>query len=829
MSASPRIIGAVLRKDLLIVWPMALMSAALIVFGIAVERLQIDIGLLTPLLLPLTWLASAVLVVAVIQQDTAISVRHDWLTRPTGRFNVIAAKCLFIGLTLLLPAFLARLVGYLAAGWAPLQALGGALQLDMPAVLLALPVVIAVAATTATLLQAVATLVAILLFVLVLPSFLPEMGVPVLDETVLSGGLGWIVFVPLVWLSLGLVAAVLLLVYRSRRPLAARLVVAGVSILIVSLLVLIKPDQALALQRSVSTANPPEDFDVSLAGGCFASETVSGSATTEQALRKSSFQGRGTWSNDQLEEAGPNPVAFSTLLASRGIPEGWRLKVTHVSGRWRDAAGRELAQISASGPGSRPVVTLAGVTGAAHFWLLPRAAADRLVSAAMPRLELRYALALLEPHTLSLPVDGRRHAYPGLGYCSVTRDPSQGEVVLDCFTHGRQPAFVHAQFEGALRGVDERTPDFRPGWLSPLSGSRHRLAVPVPRGVNASHLNVTAYSARTHLQRQINVPGVLGGPVAACAIPAATPPAADAPLQSIWRDTSPHESLRITVADGVQLEVLDWGGTGQPLVLLAGLSNSAHIYDEFAVKLAKHFHVYGISRRGHGNSTTAEAGYDVPNLANDVLRVVDALKLSAPLIAGHSIASEELSELGARHSERIAGLIYIDGPDDRATKVSGELRALGRTLPPPPEPTAQDTRSYAAVTAYSTRLGGVGYPEGEFVADYEIAADGSLGMRRSDPLVFEEIENRVQHPDYGKIRVPALGFYARPRNAMRPWFDANDPKLLGTVARIHDLQNAERDSEKAAFLGGLKGSKAIDIVGGKHHLFISNEAEVLDA
>ncbi len=46
-----------------------------------------------------------------------------------------------------------------------------------------------------------------------------------------------------------------------------------------------------------------------------------------------------------------------------------------------------------------------------------------------------------------------------------------------------------------------------------------------------------------------------------------------------WADPSPHQTRLITVEPGVQLEVLDWGGTGPPLVLLAGYL-SAHAYDE---------------------------------------------------------------------------------------------------------------------------------------------------------------------------------------------------------------------------------------------------------
>jgi pimeloyl-ACP methyl ester carboxylesterase len=39
---------------------------------------------------------------------------------------------------------------------------------------------------------------------------------------------------------------------------------------------------------------------------------------------------------------------------------------------------------------------------------------------------------------------------------------------------------------------------------------------------------------------------------------------------------------------------------------------------------------------------------------------MDALKLERPVIAGFSIAGEELSSIGSRHPERVAGLVYLD-------------------------------------------------------------------------------------------------------------------------------------------------------------------------
>src|SRR5262245_13193026 len=54
-------------------------------------------------------------------------------------------------------------------------------------------------------------------------------------------------------------------------------------------------------------------------------------------------------------------------------------------------------------------------------------------------------------------------------------------------------------------------------------------------------------------------------------------------------DTSPHRTIVVTVAPDVQLEVLDWGGTGDMMVLLTGLGDNAHVYDEFAYQFTDRF------------------------------------------------------------------------------------------------------------------------------------------------------------------------------------------------------------------------------------------------
>jgi len=128
-------------------------------------------------------------------------------------------------------------------------------------------------------------------------------------------------------------------------------------------------------------------------------------------------------------------------------------------------------------------------------------------------------------------------------------------------------------------------------------------------------------------------------------------------------DRSAPTIQMIAVEPDVKLEVLDWGGTGRALILLAGMGDTAHVFDAFAPKLTAKYHVYGITRRGFGMSSKPQfvtANYSAARLGDDVLAVVAALQLNRPILIGHSLAGEELSDIGFHHPDAIAGLIYLD-------------------------------------------------------------------------------------------------------------------------------------------------------------------------
>lgn len=133
--------------------------------------------------------------------------------------------------------------------------------------------------------------------------------------------------------------------------------------------------------------------------------------------------------------------------------------------------------------------------------------------------------------------------------------------------------------------------------------------------------------------------------------------------KDVWPLPLPHAIRFVTVDTNVKLEVLDWGGRGPPIVFLAGLGGTAHVFDLFAPRFGPRYHVYGITRRGFGESSAPAptvGNYTAARLGDDVLAVLDSLHLARPVLVGHSIVGEELSAIGSRHPDRVAGLVYLD-------------------------------------------------------------------------------------------------------------------------------------------------------------------------
>src|SRR5215213_3321587 len=159
------------------------------------------------------------------------------------------------------------------------------------------------------------------------------------------------------------------------------------------------------------------------------------------------------------------------------------------------------------------------------------------------------------------------------------------------------------------------------------------------------------------------LPLFLLGAVALLAVGAPTTARAWDHKPAACKDDTPHETRMVKVAPGVELEVLEWGGTGQTMVLLTGLGDNAHVYDQFAFQFTDDFHVIGITRRGFLPSSQPEHGYDVDTRARDDIAVLDAFGIRKATFVGHSLAGSELSKIGEVYHHRVETLVYLDAAD----------------------------------------------------------------------------------------------------------------------------------------------------------------------
>ena len=291
-------------------------------------------------------------------------------------------------------------------------------------------------------------------------------------------------------------------------------------------------------------------------------------------------------------------------------------------------------------------------------------------------------------------------------------------------------------------------------------------------------------------------------------------------------DGSSHQVFFVPVDKGVKLEVLDWGGVGRPVILLAGLGYDAHVWDKFAPKLTAHYHVYGITRRGFGASSApapTDGNYSADRLGDDVLAVMDQLKLDKPVLVGHAKAGQELSSIGSRHPEKMAGLVYLDAGysyafyDSKHGDLLLDAIELRNRLDEYLAAGAPDLKQY--FTELQTSL-----PQFEHdVQDFqdELALMPNMPPRTvAPPPIMVAIGAGAEK--YTAIHAPVLGIFADPHNLGQ--FDADNPQERQKLI----LDDFERTTAQAdAFQAGIPGSRVVRIPNAGHMIFVSNEADVL--
>ena len=116
----------------------------------------------------------------------------------------------------------------------------------------------------------------------------------------------------------------------------------------------------------------------------------------------------------------------------------------------------------------------------------------------------------------------------------------------------------------------------------------------------------------------------------------------------------------ITTSDGVRLSYLE-AGSGKPLVLLPGWSQTAAMYGPQLDALSQHYRVIALDLRGHGESDKPAHGYRIARLAVDTHEALAALDLQDVVLAGHSMGCSVIYSYWEHFgADRLSKLILID-------------------------------------------------------------------------------------------------------------------------------------------------------------------------
>lgn len=235
---------------------------------------------------------------------------------------------------------------------------------------------------------------------------------------------------------------------------------------------------------------------------------------------------------------------------------------------------------------------------------------------------------------------------------------------------------------------------------------------------------------------------------------------------------------QFATVNGVKLHYLDWGGKGETLLFLTSLGGSADDFHPLATRLGDRFHAIGLTRRGQGRSDKPVAGYDTSTLVEDIRAFLDLKKIKRATLVGYSLAGNELTAFSTLYPKRVEKLVYLDAAYDLPQNAE-----LGRK------------------------------------------AGLDLKLPGADDITLALIaRSNEYHPNYRRIRAPALGFFVTydeaPKSAL--WDEATKLRLL---AYWNDYGKAYRREQIERFRKEMKDGRVVELHNTTHGGFVFEEEQ----
>ena len=293
-------------------------------------------------------------------------------------------------------------------------------------------------------------------------------------------------------------------------------------------------------------------------------------------------------------------------------------------------------------------------------------------------------------------------------------------------------------------------------------------------------------------------------------------------------DTAPHRAGFVTLGDSVRLHYLDFGGTGDAMLFLAGAGDAAHVFDEFAPRFCDAYHVLALTRRGFGESSQPALGYDTATLADDVHQVMDTLGIEQSVVVGHSLAGAEMTRLAVDHPEQVIELVYLDAAYDWAASAASPLPV---SPPAPPDPTEAQMASPQALADYVAWISGVpSFPVAEIWATNAFDPEGVLIGGVTPPAIAKDFATlaAAQHPNYAGLVVAALAIFTgsdTPMGAQAvmelfPWITPDSPQWAAANA-FFPAAKVSLEAQQASFVASATHATVIVMNHVPHYLFLA--------
>jgi pimeloyl-ACP methyl ester carboxylesterase len=230
------------------------------------------------------------------------------------------------------------------------------------------------------------------------------------------------------------------------------------------------------------------------------------------------------------------------------------------------------------------------------------------------------------------------------------------------------------------------------------------------------------------------------------------------PLQAGAGNSAAEEGF--VAVNGVRLQYLDWGGSGPALILIHGLGDDPHCFDDLAPALTDRFRVIAYARRSAGSSEV-KGPYDTVTLTEDLRGLMDALGIARAHLAGHSAGGNEVTAMAGRYPDRVGRLVYLDSGYDFADPQSVAAFAARPVFTRPAEAAA----SFDAFRAHELATLYPQLDDGRRIESYlrkkvVVHPDGSIEDRVSK-AVRDELYAALfsSRRDYTRVRSPVLAIY----------------------------------------------------------------------